>query len=98
MNIPWKRQCKMANHEKLLDALSVLELPVLISLQDLRSRYRLMAKKYHPDINSDNKKMQKINEAYKLVKTYMETYKFTFSEEEVARQFPEENHATRFRF
>lgn len=85
-------------HEKLLNALAVLDLPVLISLKEVRSRYRSLAKKHHPDISNDKEKMQRINEAYKLVITYMETYKFTFSEEEVAKQFPEESHATRFRF
>jgi hypothetical protein len=88
----------MVMHEKLLNALAVLDLPVLISLKEVRSRYRSLAKKHHPDISNDKEKMQRINEAYKLVITYMETYKFTFSEEEVAKQFPEESHATRFRF
>jgi len=88
----------MGTNQKLLDALDVLELPVLISLKELRSRYRTLAKKYHPDRSNDIEAMQKINESYKLVQAYMEGYKFTFSEEEVAKQFPEENHATRFRF
>lgn len=88
----------MIIYDRLQDALKVLELPVLISLKEVRSRYRVLAKKYHPDRCNDKEAMQKINEAYKLIITYMETYKFTFSEEEVAKQFPEENHATRFRF
>lgn len=84
--------------EKLLEALAVLDLPVLISLKELRSRYRSLAKKHHPDRCGEAETMQKINEAYRFVQTYMETYKFTFSEEEVSKQFPEESHATRFRF
>ena len=34
--------------------------------------------------------MQKINEAYEIIKNYIQNYKFTFSEEEISRQFPEE--------
>lgn len=97
-NIPWRRLGRMVGHSKLLEALSVLELPVLISLKELRSRYRTLAKKHHPDKCGDKEAMQRINEAYRLLVAYMEGYKFTFSEEEVAKQFPEESHATRFRF
>jgi len=85
-------------HEKIHNALHVLELPVLVSLKDVRSRYRVLAKKHHPDRTQEKETMQQINEAYKILITYMETYKFTFSEEEVAKQFPEENHAKQFRF
>ena len=34
--------------------------------------------------------MQKLNEAYEIIKNYIQNYKFTFSEEEISRQFPEE--------
>jgi hypothetical protein len=42
--------------------------------------------------------MAHINEAYEILKTYMEEFKFTFSDEEIAKQFPQELHASRFRF
>ena len=79
-------------------ALEVLELPVLISLKDLRKRYRQLARKHHPDNGGSEEAMHSINEAYALLRGYMENYKFTFQEEEILKQFPEEGHASRFRF
>ena len=34
--------------------------------------------------------MQEINWAYKVLKTYIENYKFLFNEEEITKQFPGE--------
>ena len=34
--------------------------------------------------------MKKINEAYKILKEYVENYKFMFNEEEVTKQRPDE--------
>ena len=80
------------------DALEVLGLPPLVSLKDIKQRYYLLAKKYHPDIGGDEEKMEKINRAYKLLKEYIENYKFSFSEDEILKQFPTQNYANRFRF
>ncbi|NLC27418.1 MAG: DnaJ domain-containing protein [Campylobacteraceae bacterium] len=84
--------------EEIERALATLELPVLVSLKEVRARYRQLAKRYHPDISNEKQTMQNINASYALLKEYMERYKFSFSEEEIAKQFPEENHAARFRF
>jgi len=80
------------------EALEVLNLPPLVSLNEIKSRYRVLSKKYHPDINKKNSKMIEINEAYDLLKTYAHNFRFTFSEEEIQKQFPESNHARKFRF
>jgi DnaJ-class molecular chaperone len=80
------------------DALEVLNLPKLVSLKEIKSRYRELSKLYHPDINKENSKMIEINEAYTLLKAYAENFRFTFSEEEIQKQFPESNHARKFRF
>lgn len=80
------------------EALEVFDLPVLISLKDIRKRYRQLARKHHPDNEGSEEAMHRINEAYALLKGYMENYKFTFQEEEILKQFPEEGHASRFRF
>lgn len=46
------------------------------SLEEIKSKYRKMAKQYHPDIYSNNdatSKMQEINEAYSyIIKHYSE--------------------------
>ncbi len=79
-------------------ALEVLNLPPLVSFQEIKQRYRQLSKKYHPDINKEKSRMSEINAAYTLLKAYAEHFRFTFSEEEILKQFPESNHARKFRF
>ncbi|MBE0494946.1 MAG: J domain-containing protein [Campylobacterales bacterium] len=84
--------------EAIYAALETLNLPVLSSLEDLKRRYREMVQKHHHDIVDHDNAMPQINHAYEVLKRYMEGYKFSFSEEEIMKQFPEENHAARFKF
>ncbi len=87
-----------AVEEEIHGALEVLNLPPLVSIKEIKSRYRVLSKKYHPDINEENSKMIEINAAYELLKAYADNFRFTFSEEEIQKQFPESNHARKFRF
>ncbi len=89
-----KRDCV----EIIREALNTLELPVLVSLEDLKKQYKYLAKKNHPDVTNDNDKMVKINEAYEIIKSYMTNFKFSFDDEEIRKQFPEDTHAYKFRF
>jgi len=84
--------------EEIGQALEILNLPKLVSLKEIKSRYRELSRVHHPDINKENSKMVEINEAYTLLKAYAENFRFTFSEEEIQKQFPESNHARKFRF
>ncbi len=85
--------------EKIQEALKTLNLSSLVSLNDIKKRYRELSKKFHPDLNSQNsQKFREINEAYKILKDYIENYRFTFSKEEIIKQFPREYHASKFRF
>ena len=79
------------------NALNVLELPKLITKEDIRRQYRVLAKKYHPDTGGDTEKMEQINNAYKLLMKYIEEFRYTFDEDEINRQFPGADHARRFR-
>lgn len=79
-------------------ALKTLNLPILISFKELKSHYRSLAKQNHPDKKGQTDKMSNINNAYKVLVTYMENYRFTFSKEEISKQFPQEDHAIRFKF
>jgi hypothetical protein len=36
--------------------------------------------------------MKEINNAYRILKNYIMNYKFTFSEDEIKKQYPEEFH------
>ncbi len=67
-----------------------MDIKPLSSLNDIKKKYRKLSKKYHTDLNGDNEKMQEINWAYKVLKKYIENYKFLFTEEEIIKQFPYE--------
>ena len=67
-----------------------MDIKPLSSLNDIKNKYRKLSKKYHTDLNGDNEKMQEINWAYKVLKKYIENYKFLFTEEEIIKQFPYE--------
>lgn len=64
-----------AEHEAM--ALMGLEPPV--ELEDIKKRYKKLAKKYHPDLNRDNPNaeelLKKINMAYTILKLAFEDYK-----------------------
>jgi DnaJ-class molecular chaperone len=80
-------------------ALKVLNLPAFVSFKEIKQRYRNLSKKFHPDLQNEEKhKMQEINEAYFVLKSYIEDYRFTFSKEEILKQFPQEQHASKFKF
>ncbi|MCH9812404.1 MAG: J domain-containing protein [Epsilonproteobacteria bacterium] len=80
------------------NALETLNLPPLVSYEDVKSRYYELSKRHHPDLNKEDSKMQEINDAYAVLKQYIFHYRFSFSDEEIMKQFPESNHARKFRF
>jgi DnaJ-class molecular chaperone len=83
--------------EEIDNALEILELPKLISKEDIKKQYHFFAKKYHPDLGGESEKMEQINYAYKLLMKYIEEFRYTFDEEEISKQFPGASHAQRFR-
>ena len=82
--------------EMIEEALEILELPRLVTKEDIRKQYRFLAKKNHPDIGGDSQKMEQLNAAYRLLMKYIEDFRYTFDEDEVNRQFPGVDHAQRF--
>jgi curved DNA-binding protein CbpA len=48
-------------------ALSVLGLPPNATPQQIKRRYRTLAKRYHPDRGGDQRQMQRIIAAYELL-------------------------------
>ena len=83
--------------EEISNALEILELPNLITRADLKKQYRFLSKKHHPDQGGDVEKQEQLNRAYTLLTTYIEEFRYTFDEKEVANQFPGADHANRFR-
>ncbi len=80
------------------DALEVLELPTFINLQELKKRYREVASKNHPDFGGDETSMAKINRAFELLKEYMVNFRFSFTKEEIYKQYPQDEYVSKFRF
>ena len=64
----------------------------LSSLEDINKKYKKLVKQLHPDMNNhnENDKIIEINRAYEILRDYIRNYKFTFSEDEILRQYPGE--------
>ena len=60
------------------------------SFEDINKKYKKLVKETHPDINKENDKITEINKAYEILKSYIKNYKFTFSEDEILKQYPHE--------
>jgi len=61
----------------------------LSSLKDINKSYKRLAKIIHKE-HLGEEKMKELNKAYEILKNYVENYKFTFSDEEIQKQYPEE--------
>ena len=59
------------------------------SVKDINKNYKRLAKIIHKE-NLGEERMKELNKAYEILKNYVENYKFTFSDEEIQRQYPEE--------
>lgn len=88
----------MANFNEIDEARRLLTLGKTATLKEIRSAYRRMASRYHPDrhTTSDSSPydeiMTKLNWAYKVLTEYCRDYKYTFGEEDVARTYPFEEY------
>lgn len=79
-------------------ALDLFGLGERASLNQIKSRHRLLVKRYHPDSHTDtdlseenDPKIREINEAYQILSEYCSGYRFSFCREEFMRQQPEEH-------
>lgn len=80
-------------YQDLQDALKLLGLGERASLAEIKTRYRQLAKKYHPDRNQQSPEpteIRQLNAAYTLLRGYCEQYRYSFSLEEFLEQNPEE--------
>jgi DnaJ-class molecular chaperone len=80
------------------DALQVLGLREWSTIREIRGRHRELVKRYHPDSGGDphNDQIALINAAYRIVNDYLESYRYSFSEEEFYTQNPEERMRRQF--
>ena len=70
------------------------------SMAEIKIAYRHMCKQWHPDVVTDKttgtRRMKDINAAYRLLLEYCESYRFSFSPEEVESFDPEKWWSKRF--
>jgi len=85
----------MADFDEIEEARKLLGLGEAATLKEIKSAYRRMSHRYHPDRHAasgtDNAEiMKRINWAYELLMGYCTKYKYCFRQEDVARAYPEE--------
>ncbi len=75
--------------EEFKKSVETLELLSLTTKEDVRKKYLKLSRKYHPDMEGGStQKFQEIREAYEILVSYMENFRFVFSEEEFKQQNP----------
>jgi DnaJ-class molecular chaperone len=76
--------------EKIAWAREVLNIPKRATIDVIKQNFKQLQKKWHPDLCQEDSShchemTIKINEAYKMLMTYIERYEFSFAEEEVKK-------------
>lgn len=63
-----------------------------LTMAQLKKRHRELSRKSHPDLQTSPaaQTMQQINEAASILFDYLQTYRFSFAEDEFYNQTPEE--------
>ena len=85
----------MNKYQEITEARKLLELPERATMQQIKATYRTLLAKWHPDkCNEDKEKCnemtQKIVAAYKVIMSYCEQYKYSFSEDEIKNYLPQD--------
>lgn len=85
----------MNKYTKITEARKLLGLAERATMREIKSNYRALLTRWHPDRCSENK--EKCNEmtlkiiaAYKTIMTYCEQYNYSFSKEEIRNYLPED--------
>jgi hypothetical protein len=60
------------------------------TMAQVKRRHRELSRKYHPDLQGDAQHMQVLNNAAAVLMSYLQSYRFSFTEEEFYRQNPDE--------
>lgn len=93
---------KEISFEEIDKSRKILELEEKATLAQVKSAYRILSKKWHPDKckkkDSElcHKKMKEINRSYKIILKYIEDYRYSFAKEKVIEESPEERWKMQF--
>ena len=80
---------KISSYEEFEKAIDTLQIASKITSEELKRKYQMLSKKYHPDMpDGDAQKFRELNEAYKLIQTYIKNYRFSLDEDEFYNQNP----------
>lgn len=79
--------------EEVLQAAKTLRLGDKATMEEIKRNYRQLIKKWHPDSCQKDpeecrKKTEKITEAYKLILTYCNNYRYSFRKEDIIDHLP----------
>jgi len=79
-------------HEKLRSAIRVFGLGERATLEEIKARYRELAKRHHPDGggSEDAGEIYRVIEANRVIMEYVASYRYCFSDLEYLDQYPEE--------
>jgi len=79
-------------YAELRESLLVFGLGERATLREIRKRHRELVRRYHPDAGNEDEpdRIRKVNAAYRVLRDYVESYRFSFSEHEFYEQNPEE--------
>jgi DnaJ-class molecular chaperone len=92
----------VANFNEIEEARKLLGLGEAAKLKEIKSAYRRMAHRHHPDkrggsSSSESETMRRLNWAYKLLLDYCNDYKYSFKKEDIARAYPHEEYLGDFK-
>ena len=72
--------------EKAVDLFGIL---TGTSKKELKQKYLKLSKKLHPDMpEGSDEKFQELQDAYELLNKYIDSFAYSFDEEEFKTQFP----------
>jgi DnaJ-class molecular chaperone len=82
--------------DKIRNALDVLQLPNLITKDDIKKQYRYLSKKSHPDLGGSQDVQEELNSAYGVLMDYIENFRYSFDDDEIQQQYGGVYYAKRF--
>ena len=83
-------------YKDIIEAKELLNLPERASMKEIKSNYRELINQWHPDKCKENDEKcnemtRKIISAYKIIITYCNQYKYSFTKEEVKKYLSDED-------